>query len=252
MYGDDDPAIVAGGHSHAACLIFAHDAGLGPRELRAAIGFTTDMGPVSEDYWDRLGDAGAGRTIAVVWEGNQHNIAFLLEPDPPFRVFSATGDRQEQGEPGTWVPREMLRSYWEESLGALRSVLDRLVARSDVLVIGTPPPKPDAHVKAQLEGKLESDPWMREVAAARGQASSELTVSPGALRLALWSVIQDGMREEARRSGATFVPVPEAARDPAGFLADAYSAVDLTHANAEYGGLMWAQIEAAVAADRLR
>jgi hypothetical protein len=252
MYGDDDPAIVAGGHSHVACLIGAHDAGLGPKDLHAAVAFSADMGPLAEGYWDYLCDAGAGRTVALVWEGNQHNVAFLLQPDPSFRVFCAPGDPRPREEPGTWVPREMVSGYWEDSLALLGLMLDRLAERSEVLVIGTPPPKPDADLQAQLQGKLEWDPWMRELASARGEAGSDLQISSGTLRLALWSVIQDGMREVARRSGATFVPVPESVRDGAGFLADAYCAPDLTHANAAYGGLIWAQIEAASAAERER
>jgi len=245
MYGDGDPEIVAGGHSNVACLINAHDAGRGPRGMRAAIAFTADWGALDEAYWDFLADAGAGRTIALVWDGNQHNGAFLIQPDPPFRVYrSPAGPGAPTDEEGMWVPREMVSSYWAQSFADLGQVLERLVGRSRVLVISTPPPKPGAHIRARLEGKLDEDPWITDIASARGQASGELPISPEPLRLALWSVIQDGMREQARLFGATFVPVPDSAFDSAGLLSTACSASDLTHANTEYGGLMWAQIEA--------
>jgi len=247
MYGDGDPEIVAGGQSNVACLIAAHDAGLGPQNMRAAIAYPADFGQVDEDYWDFLADAGAGRTVALVWAGNQYNGTFLVQPDRPFRVYrptAAPGPPKE--EEGTWVPREMVSSYWESTFEELPRLLDRLVQRSRVLVIGTPPPKPDAHIRERLEGNLDWDPWIAEIASTRGQPSSELPISPEPLRLALWSVIQDRMREEARRSGCTFVPVPDSTRDGAGLLASAYSAGDITHANSEYGGLIWAQIEAAL------
>jgi hypothetical protein len=245
LSGDDDPEIVAGGQSNVACLVTAHDAGLGPQNMRAAIAYAADFGRVDDDYWGFLADAGAGRTVALVWDGNQHNGAFLVQPDPPFRVYRSAADAGAPAEQaGAWVPREMLSSYWAGSFAALGEALDLLVKRSRVLVIATPPPKPGEYLEPKFQGKLEWDPWVADIASARRLASNELAVSSEPLRLALWSIIQDGMREEARRSGATYVPVPDSAFDPAGLLAPAYSAGDLTHANSEYGGLMWAQIEA--------
>jgi hypothetical protein len=247
LFGDDDPEIVAGGQSNAACLINACESGLGPLGMRAAVAYAADFGHVDEDYWDFMADAAAGRTAAVVWDGNQHNGAFLVQPDPPFRVYGSTagsGPPAEEG--GRWVPRELVSSYWAPSFADLGRVLDRLVQRSRVLVIGTPPPNPDGYVRAKLDGRLDTDPWITEIAATREQASSELPISAESLRLTLWSIIQDGMREEARRSGSDFVPVPDSACDDAGLLAADYRNGDLTHANAAYGGLMWAQIEAAL------
>jgi hypothetical protein len=253
LYGDDDAEIVVGGHSNVACLIAARDGGLGLQRIRSAVAYPADFGALEEDYWDFLADAGAGRTVALVWDGNQHNGAFLVQPDPPFRVHRSTaGSGPQNDEPGTWVPRAMVSSYWETSFALLGSMVDRLSGRSRVLVVGTPPPKSDGDLRATLDGKLDWDRWITDIASTRGQASSELPISPAPLRLALWSVIQDRLREEARRSGATFVPVPDRACDAAGFLAAACSADDLTHANAQYGGLMWAQIEAVLQANAER
>jgi hypothetical protein len=248
LHGDRDPEVMAGGHSHVGCLVGAHDAGLGPQSLRAAVAYPADPGHIDDDYWDFLADGAAGRTVALVWGGNQYNSAFLIRPDRPFRVYRSPEEPQE--EPGTWISREMVSGYWAPSFDELARVLGRLVPRSRVLVIGTPPPKRQAVIAAELEGKLDWDPWIAEIASERKLSSSELPISPEPLRLALWSVIQDRMREEARRSGATFVPVPDGACDPTGTLAEAYSAGDLTHANSEYGGLIWAQIEAAVQRNR--
>jgi hypothetical protein len=242
---------MAGGHSHVGCLVGAHDAGLGPASLRAAVAYPADPGHIEDDYWDFLADSATGRTVALVWGGNQYNSAFLIQPDRPFRVYRSTAPAETaQDEPGTWVPREMVSGYWASSFDELARVLRRLVERSRVLVIGTPPPKRQALIAGELEGKLDWDPWIAEIASERKQSSSELPISPEPLRLALWSVIQDRMREEALVSGATFVPVPDSACDPTGVLAPAYSAPDLTHANSEYGGLIWAQIEAAVQGNR--
>ena len=249
MFGDDDPQVVAGGHSNVACLINAHEAGLGPRGVRAAIAYPADFGTLEEDYWDFLADAASGRTVAVVWDGNQHNGAFLIEPEPPFRVYGESGAPGPPVAPsGQWVPREMLSTYWWESFAELGRAVERLLERSRVLVIGTPPPKPTEYIRAKLEGgNPDWDPWVADIASSRETPSPELPISPEPFRLALWSVIQDGMREQARRRGATFVPAPPAARDAAGLLIPDYSNGDLTHGNAQYGGLLWAQIEAALA-----
>jgi hypothetical protein len=252
MFGDEDPEIVLGGHSNAACYVIARDSGLGPRSVRAGIAYPADFGAVDDSYWDFLATAGAGRAIAVVWDGNQHNGAFLVQPDPPFRVYGCSSVATPEQEAGRWIPRAMVSSYWEPSFADLGRTLDRLVERSRVLVVGTPPPNPEAHVRERFEGKLDWDPWIRDIASTREQASSELPVSPESLRLALWSIIQEGMREQARRAGCTFVAVPDSVRDDAGLLAAPYSAGDLTHANAEYAGVMWAEIEAALSSGEER
>ncbi len=240
LYGADDPNVIAGGQSHVVSLMTALDEDLYPAGLRAAVAYAADFaaGPSDDDdYWDFLAHAGAGRTVAVVWDGNQHNTAFLLSPEPPFRVYTSTVC-EPGGEQGVWIPQEMVRDFWSASFDRLGDVLALLSRVAQVLVLGTPPPKSDQIVRATLA----SDPYWAVVARELGLELDNVSVTPAAVRVALWRVLQDLTRDQAGKAGATFIPVPASAMSSDDLLLDCYGNPDVTHANSAYGELMWREI----------
>jgi hypothetical protein len=242
--GPADPDILACGHSHVIAMEMAVRAGLatdspsagvcyGPQSSLKRLGVTT--------YWDFVVEKARGRTVAVLWNGNQHNIDFLIEPEPPIRLVASRSGRTEGS--GTWIPQEMLRAHWRATNDELERQLDRLVpVARGVLVVGTPPPKPDEFVTEVLRTDVHFATAAREL----GRDPRVTPVTPGPTRLALWSVVQDMLADSAAISGATFLPVPAAVSDDEGYLRPVLSTSDATHANTAYAYLVWQAIAGAV------
>jgi hypothetical protein len=219
--------------------------GLALESMRAGVCYAQDphlhrLG--DSEYWDFVVDSAPGRVVAVVWNGNQHNADFLIESRPPVRVATEQSDGTDTAAV-TWVPQELLRARWRPTNDDLEQVLRRLVpVARQVLVVGTPPPKPDAFVS----GVLHSEPHFVTVARELGLDPRDAPVTPGPTRLALWSVVQDMLADSAAATGATFVPVPDAAVDEDGYLREVLATSDATHANTAYAHLVWQAIADAI------
>jgi hypothetical protein len=238
LYGDPEAEIVACGHSHARSLLQALEAGDGPFGLTAAVAFTEDREPpTAEDYWDYVAELVIGRTVAIVWNGNQHNSAFLLRQQPPFRVYDPEGT-EPGAEEGAWLPRGLFRELWLPTMDGLSVLLDRIGAICSPVVVCTPPPKPDSLVRSALA----TEPLFLEQSAELGYDAGDPQIAPEAVRVALWRLLRDLLAETAAAAGAPFVPVPPEAVTPDGLLRAEYSDPDVTHANSAYGRLVWSQL----------
>lgn len=232
-----EPDVLAAGHSHVACLFQALDRVPTRWGLRPAVAYSADPAtgaPGDEEYWDMVVREGRGRTVVLVWNGNQHNAAFLIQPDPAFRVDDRRLTDAYDG-PGRWLPRRLLEDFFRPTMDECDALLRRLVPVSRVVLLGTPPPKPLAYITAVLP----SEPFFHDIARARGLELTELTVSSDQLRLALWHIVQDMLRDSANRGGAEWVPVPSRLIDSQGLLPEEYRVADATHANDAYGAAMW-------------
>jgi hypothetical protein len=239
LFGHEDPELVAGGHSHTVCLINAIiEQRTDAVAEQCAVAFTSDWRPPTTDaYWDYLVGQGAGRTVAILWSGNEHNGKFLLQQKPPFRVFDPEGP--ELGpEHGAWVPRTELRELWSPSFDGLRALLTRIGPLAKVLVMCTPPPKSEQLVRAALA----TEPFFLEQAAALGYDATDLQITPEPTRVALFRILRDLLQEVAEEGGATFVPLPPGTYDEQGLLLPEFDLGDVTHANGAYGALVWAQL----------
>ncbi len=233
LFGDDDPALIIAGHSHAYSLMISRH--LRPAGIRAAVAYSTPevSGPPGDaDYWQLVADSAVARILAICWNGNQHNVGFLIEQDPPVRV-AGSGD----GLP--IIPRSELRALWEPSFDELRAFVPSLDASTEVYLLGTPPPKSDDFVASALA----SEEFFLSQARLAGLAVEDIVVTPAATRVALWRALQEQLAQVAVELGATFVPVPSAAIDADGTLLLEYCQLDVTHANAAYGVLVWAQLQ---------
>ncbi len=252
LRGAADPQVVLAGHSHMICLERALRLGLAPEGLRAAVAFTsqeiTGHQLADPDYWDFLVEASRDRVAAVIWNGNQHNARFLVQPDPPIRVWDdspAPDDQQPvpASRDAVWVSREQVRELWSDDDELLRQRLVELAGSARrVLVIGTPPPKSDEFVARALR----ADPFFAEVTESLGLAPDETPVTPGSTRMALWKIVQAMLADSAAATGATFVPVPPEALDGQGYLRGVLATADATHANAAYGRLVWQAVARAL------
>jgi hypothetical protein len=242
LFGSDRPEVVAAGDSHVVAMRRALDDGLGPTGLACAVAYHgrgLDVPTLTPEYWSFVVQATAGRVVAIVLGGRSQQ--FLIRTDPSFRVYDP-GCTEPGTDEGVWVPQEVFRHLWEYMVTNLDALIGHLGASSRLLVLGTPPPKPEALI---LDGTQHATPFI-EFARGVGIEPSDLRILPPATRLALWRIEQTMMEEHAQAAGVTFVPAPASATDADGLLLPAYSHTDATHANSRYGALMWAGVAAAL------
>lgn len=229
--GSPDPALLVAGHSHRYAFLDHYNRS--GESARVAILEVASNADIETDlYWDiALGTArGRGVPLVIVWDGNQHNVHFLLESAERFSVYPASGPWAD-GRSRPLIPRSLFREFFAPSVERLRAVL----ARSNgarVIVLGTPPPKPDGHVR----DRLHNEPLLADAAASLGMTPSTLEVTPLPVRVELWRITQELLREVADTFGAPFVAVPEKALS-GGALTSDMSYPDVTHANG-----LWAEI----------
>jgi hypothetical protein len=212
-------------------------AGVAVLEPAAHIDLSSAPAELDATYW-RVASGVKSRVLAVVWNGNQHTAHFLFDFEDPLRLHDC-------GELGTVVPVSMISAFWEETLAGLDSI--ESVQAEHFVLLGTPPPKADDEVRAALAREPAREPLLSEAVAAAGESIETIRITPSAVRVGLWTILQDDLEERAARIGATFVPVPASARTADGCLRPEYSAGDASHANGAFGALMLGEIEAAVA-----
>lgn len=241
LYGAQDAEVVVAGHSHAYALMrgaLHPPASAGRRRAVAYSAPVTAGAPAGDDYWRFVAECGTAEVIAVVWNGNQHNVDFLFEQSPPLHVLRAGHGHGDAPSDAVWVPRSMMAAHFRPTVDELAAVLDRLRASARVVVVGTPAPKPSAHVR----GSIASDPHFASILAA-SPADRQPEVARDELRLALWEITQEMLRECAASAGVEHLPIPAASIDESGLLLPAFSAPDSTHANPDYGDLVWIELE---------
>jgi len=234
--------IVLAGHSHRKALGVARGdrtqaPALLPLEPADARFLGLSGGPKHAVYWDSLCALAPGRRIALAWEGNRYNDAFLLQGEPAFDLMVAElphlpllGDR-------LLVPERAVRARFAETAAGLAAFLERLATHAPdrIVLVGAPPPKADA---ARLADLIGIGAYGEKLAVAHGLDPHALTFTPATVRLKLWQVEQNVLRAVADRFRYPFVPAPGACADAIGCLHPDYWAHDVTHANAAYGALM--------------
>jgi len=228
--GDDPAEVYVVGHSHRAALVAAIRIPHLRPDVPVAILHGADEARQANDdgYWDTACELPRDRTLAIIWNGNQHIASFLFMPSPQFTLASV------QDAPGAIVPEEAIRTFFRPTVVDLEQLLERIGDSLRVLVIGTPPPKCDAIVR----GMMEREPTLNQVMAGSGLDAATAPLTHVKLRIALWRIVQDLLADIAAVHSAIFVPVPAEVFAEDGHLRDDLSAPDATHANELYGALM--------------
>ena len=236
-----DCDILIAGHSHIAALgvpLSADGEGVVvpiPDAPAGICGFSGQWsGNRTGAYWRALAAASEGRTVVLLWSGNEHNASFLLRDPVPFDLVLDQPGLAETERGALVVPRGLIAASFESALRDLESSVGLLVASGArrVIVLETPPPKRDLD---SLRGVVLQSEFWRERCAALGQSPDLPDFSPARLRLKLWSVLMDTVRALAIAAGGETLRLPGDVLDADGFLLPQYWAPDLTHANAAYG-----------------
>lgn len=239
------PLVIAG-HSHIQAFAPAPNAVLAPTLVEnGEILVLHGPEPRDDAYWQAFAAAAPGAPRALVWKGDQHIRALMIEPVPPLDfVLSAAPDLPLDPR-ASYVAEAQLRALFAPSMVPLPDLLRRLRAEtsgSAILVAGTPPPIGEGDAIAV---RLPRDPQFAAllVPSEQGGAPSVTLTSPYTLQK-VWSLLQIILAEIATEAGAVFVPVPDRTRNLEGFLAPAYWSDDPVHANAAFARELAADLRA--------
>ena len=237
--GSSDPALLVAGHSHRFAFLdylvrSGQTAPIAVLDQRDQVGFAADpsTGQVDE-YFEAALSAARDRALplALIWDGNQHNGAFLIESEERFSIYPVIGP-WEDGYPRPLIPRSLVYEFFRFGLAGLRAVLSN-VHGERILVLGTPPPKTDDQVRAGIT----KEPLLVQAAEKLGMSPSTLRITPLPIRLELWRMTQELLAEIAAEFRVPFVRVPDDALIDGALRPDA-SLQDATHANCVWGEMM--------------
>lgn len=239
--------LVLAGHSHIVALTGPQQTNvpmLRPVAENGDVAVLESDWPRTDAYWDALTECSFGADVALIWGGNEHNICYFFQADHAFDFLSKNVNRLIPS--FQVVPKATIRRrFLDAGLTQLSRVMDRLSADGGdrrIAILGTPPPKRDNDA---LRAMLTEEPFFVEQAAFLGHTVETIPITAPHVRLKLWYLLQEMLADQARRVGAAFVPIPSGAQDEDGFLKPEYWTRDVTHANADYGRLMFEAMLAA-------
>ena len=173
------------------------------------------------------------QAVCLCLGGNFHNVIGLLENPKPFAVgaggFGVIPDTGAR----TLIPNALMRAlFLQKAQPELTSQLFAIFPNALRLMLNAPPPVADfEHIRKNpgaFAERIDQGP------------------APAELRLHLYHLQSDVYREIALEQRAKFIEPPGHLFDETGFLAPQFVNDDPTHGNAEYGGEMLTEIQAAM------
>jgi hypothetical protein len=244
------PLILAG-HSHVTSLVYNTNGydkwdQLGPNDFVLlpvndclAVYGVHGPGHRGNSYWDFIKSISRGAALAILWNGNQHNVDFLLKHEISFDFIPRGLEYLGYDNESVLIPEQLVMAKFSHSLVDLRSFLSSIEVR-DVYLVGTPPPKKDnLFIKKAISHESIFD--------RRITANFEITTP--LLRYKLWYTLQSLYKAMAEQFGITYINIPACVTDSDGFLHEDYYANDVTHANEKYGAIMLNEIISVVRED---
>lgn len=217
-------------------LAHAHEAALDLQIFRAAKlknGKPFGDIPVNEAC-QRVRTLESDALVVCAFGGNQHSVLSLVQHARPFD-FALPGEPFSLKTGTELIPFHAIRMLLAGSVTAdFRNVAAlQEVAPGAVIHLAPPPPKAnEAHILRSVETYFIE------------QGLTRHGVTDAALRLKVWRVQIDILRELCGRAGVTLLPNPPETLTPEGFLAPEFYAKDATHANRRYGQSVLNQIAA--------
>lgn len=161
--------------------------------------------------------------------GNHFNIIGLIEHSRPFYVWGPHSSEDVCADERQVIPVAVMRSILEEAITGERKALRQLAnaASCPLIHLEAPPPKGD---NLFVERSLA----IRETQ----RFDLGMGIAPPKLRLHLWKIQSQLLRDLCGKLSVRFLEAPEQALDEKGFLKRDYYNRDATHANAAYGALV--------------
>ena len=231
VYGSRTPKILIAGHSHTFAMYVAL---MNSPEIQNdfAIVSNSDFSkhfPHDDEYWNFVASLSETQTTAISWNGNQHNIHFLVDDGGDFKTISYNQEASCVAISELQVEEVFRPTFYE-----LELFLSRFPKPENVCLLGTPPPKS----KSFLDRRLNSDSYFVNLARQAGVRDKKIYASSDSLRVYMWKVTQTLTQKTALKFGAKFLMVPESCHDEKLILKENFYTEDLTHANEKFGELM--------------
>lgn len=208
---------------------------LNPTLQKAIVDACDDVG--DNDSFSRIAFFGAKKCRSAIFSligGNAHNIMGLMRHEEPFDFVLSEKPELPLIEGSRTISESEIYDIMRLSISnELENVLRALSGELHVPMfhIESPPPiRNTEHILANL------DPFFH--------SHEHRNISPAHLRYKLWRIHSRVMSDLCGQYGLTFVPVPNVAFDQDGFLLEELTPDNATHANAKYGSLIIAQIQA--------
>src|SRR5438094_3669841 len=131
--GSSDPALLVAGHSHRYAFLdyFVRSGQTAPIAVlnqRDQVGFVADPSTGQlDEYLEAALSAARDRSLplALIWDGNQHNGAFLIESEERFSVYPVIGP-WEDGYARPLIPRSLVYEFFRFGLAGLRVFLSNV------------------------------------------------------------------------------------------------------------------------------
>lgn len=233
VYGDLEPKVLVSGHSHTYAMLCAMQ---NRPQFHKSVAVVTQADFSQHkihdyDYWDYVAELSVSQPTAISWNGNQHNLHFLLDLEDPFTSY---GLKSLSKEDLPIVPVSQIKALLRPTFYELELVLERFKDPRNLILIGTPAPKPKQVIKKFL---LE-DSYYQDLASSLNIKLSDVEVSSDELRVFMWDLTQSLTEQVAIKFGCKFFPVPEITLAEDRTLAKGYWADDVTHASEDFGALM--------------
>lgn len=233
VYGDLEAKVLVSGHSHTYAMLCAMQ---NRSEFHNSVAVVTQADFSQHrihdyDYWDFVAELSTSQTTAISWNGNQHNVHFLLDTN---ETFIAYGLNQANETNAPVIPISQIKELFRPTFYELEMVLERFKDASNLILLGTPAPKPMPVIKKFLMG----DNFYQDMAKSLGIELEKVKVSSDSLRVFMWEITQNLTQQLAIKFGCKFLPVPKVTLAANKTLADGYWADDVTHANEDFGALM--------------
>jgi hypothetical protein len=234
-----DIKVIIGSHSHCGAIFEAmawSDSASNTAAIIRKFGIAGLRGKRDSAYWSALVALAKGRTIAVCWHGSQQYLDFVFANTGEFDFYcnSRPNDRLIEG--AQLVPEEVIRAHLRPSLSDLVILLANLRAASaaQIILLGTPAVRGEENIRSTLM----QEPGFAPAASSLGLDINTIPLTRLSVRVKLWAVIQDLLKEIAEAHADIFVPAPHESLLANGGLEMQYWSGDVTHANHEYGSLM--------------
>lgn len=228
VYGSSQPKMLIAGHSHTFALYSAITNQERFSNIFAVVAqsdFSTHI-QQSESYWDFVASIAENQPLGIMWNGNQHNIHFLLESELNCNFY---GLPMGVGLP--LIPINQIKELFKPTFEELAIVLKKFSKNTEIILLGTPGPKNSDFLNTQIA----NDPFFVNVGRDLGLAPKELRASNDSLRAYMWNLTQNMTNELAQKFGFKFIPTPSETTDGSLILKTEYYSEDLTHANELFG-----------------
>jgi hypothetical protein len=236
-------ALIAG-HSHTHCFGLRGESEQQPRLVELTTGPVNIFGlqmswPPPSNLLEIVRESSQGKHLLLLWRGNEHIAKFLFRAEPSFDFLSSVFPDAPLLTDAKLLPESLVETAYSQYEAELIIAIEflRECKTQRLSLLSPPPPKGNDDLLRPLLG---IEPEFVRRANELGWGLANIPLTPAAMRLKLWALLQKKMKTIAARYGISCIEPPLEARDDAGFLKEGYWAHDATHADHAYGALyLW-------------